>query len=531
MNGRRLLGATLVFAATLGQDKPAPPTVALRGVTNAASHMPAELPAGSLAPGSLARIEGWRFGETLAELRVVVRQNGVEYDAQPVRVGAEGIFAVLPKSLSPGKADLIVMRNGQPSVPAPIRIVESSFGAFTRNGRGWGPGEIRNADTTENSLTRGARPATTITLFGTGIQATDSVEAIVGARTINPARIAAVDGRPGVKALEIPLPADVPEGCYVPIRVRNGAGVVSNTVSVAVARDGGPCVKAGNWMASEGRQSGHVGMLILAQVDFFLVLGPQDKADFRMDLGYANFEAHQSGDQTSPIYMFPPIGACLARNGDVDPLLLRSPTDALDRTTGRLLDAAPKITISGHDIAKELMQTDRQRLRYGHVIGGLSPLMGAKQQPRFLWPGEYEFAAPAGKEVGAFRAKVRVQEPIVWKNRSRVTMVDRAKGVTLEWKAPRPDGLVVITVINADHETGTTGFCTCVERASAGQFHIPPDALANIPATSPRDFGVPMNMIFVAETPFDTRSDAKAEGLDRLIVFSASISGRSVDFR
>ena len=50
----------------LAQDGPAPPTIAFEGVANAASLMPAPLSGGSIAPGSLIRIRGWRMGPSQA---------------------------------------------------------------------------------------------------------------------------------------------------------------------------------------------------------------------------------------------------------------------------------------------------------------------------------------------------------------------------------------------------------------------------------------------------------------------------------
>ena len=71
------------------------------------------------------------------------------------------IQARVPEDAPLGSATLQVVKNGQASLEWPVAIVESSFGAFARNGQGWGPGEISSAGGAPNSELRPARPGET----------------------------------------------------------------------------------------------------------------------------------------------------------------------------------------------------------------------------------------------------------------------------------------------------------------------------------------------------------------------------------
>jgi hypothetical protein len=192
------------------------------------------------------------------------------------------------------------------------------------------------------------------------------------------------------------------------------------------------------------------------------------------------------------------------------------------------LDAGDNITVQGA-VGQRKFPGAR-----ASVLGGTTPLPQAqsKRFPLFLTPGDFTFSTPGGRDVGSFSSTVHVTPAIDWTNRDAIGTVDREHGVTVKWRAARPNGLVLITAINSDEESGGVGVCSCIEHASAGSFHIPPDALANIPPTPADQRGLPTNMLLVAELPGnDTAQTTSSGGMEHVVAFFASVSARTVSFR
>ncbi len=542
----------ILFAATgPGQnaappgDSAAPPTVAQHGVVNLASRMPSRLSGDSIARGSLISIQGWRLGpateatsspgsaltSSLAGVSVHIQQGATEVDALPMMVSATEIHAFLPQSVPLGDVEVRVLRNGMLShTPARLHVVESSFGAFSQNGRGWGPGDIRNPDGHLNSLDHAAKPGETLSLRGTGLGGAkdSSRQVLVGsleARITN-----AADGKgqaPGVDEIAFALPEETPEGCYVPVRVRSG-GHISNTVTAAISRSGGACPRAEGWMGALADQPGKLALLALARVALRLVITRSEKADYLMDAGYATFELRPSGGQPSPYYIFSPPGTCTTLAGPMTLSSLIKPASTPGRAIGVPLDAGHSVTVQSGDGERKFLSARAA------VLGGVTPFPQApsKRLPLFLAPGDFTFSTPGGRDVAPFSSTVHVTAAIDWTNRDAIGTVDRERGVTVKWRAARPNGWVVITAMSSDEESGGLGVCLCLEHASAGSFHIPPDALANIPRTPAEPQGWPTNLLLVSELPGDdTAQTISSGGIEHVLALFASVSARTVSFR
>jgi len=525
----------------------APPSIAQHGVVNLASRMPARLAGGAIGRGSLLSIRGFRLGPmepvrasgsalapSLAGVSVRIKQGALETDALPVMVSATEIHALLPVSVPPGEIEVRVVRNGQESrTPAKLRIVESSFGAFSRNGRGWGPGEIRNGDGRRNSLDHPAKPAQMVTLRGTGLGVVEpqSIQVVVGNRearatSVRPAGAQVSGQEPGVDEIAFAIPADAPKGCYVPVRVRSG-GYVSNTVAVTIAGSDGSCSTAEDWMEAQTNQPGKLAILALIRIAVRLVVTRREKADYLMDVGYANFEVRTSAHEQNPYYLLPPAGTCTTLAGSTTLSSLIRPEATLVPAIGALLDPG-SITVQGADGSRKL------RAVKPVVLGGNTPWPQAqsKRFPLLLAPGDFTFSTAGGREMGPFSTTIRVGATIDWTNRDGIANVDRERGVTVKWRAASPKGWVLITAVNSDEDSGGAGLCSCIERASAGSFHVPPNALANIPPTPAEPAGWPTNMLIVAELPGDDTARTTSSGsVDHVVAFFASASARNVSFR
>jgi uncharacterized protein (TIGR03437 family) len=326
--------AVPAFALLAWQSEP-PPAIGKDGVVNSASRMPPEFGGGQIARGSVFLIRGWRLGPDpavraekfplegkLAGISVEIRAAGVNVNAYPLSVSSNEIEAVLPSEAPLGKVELVVRKDGDPSPPLFVYVVESSFGAYSINGLGWGPAKSQIGSAS-------ARPGQTITLEGTGLGVTGGpdnrqpqrreahgrVSITAGGKPVAKIRYA---GRSaccsGTDELSFDLPVDTPEGCYVPLRVESGPGIVSNIVTVAVNRSGAACQDPGNWLPRELDGARRVGIAGLLNADVLLSL-ERKEASFNFDAGFARFVAVPAGPpQISPSYLFPPYGACTGYN-------------------------------------------------------------------------------------------------------------------------------------------------------------------------------------------------------------------------
>src|SRR5215471_890311 len=175
-----LLAACLVSAGVHAQ-----PLLYARSVVNAASYIPAGLPSGSIARGSIFTVFGagigpasgqqvsqFPIGTTLANVSISVTQGSTTVAALPLYVSATQINALMPSNTSLGAVSMRVTFNNSRSNPLPVQIVNASFGIFSFAG-GFGPGVFLNFLTSDNqpfnTPKTPAKPGQVVTLYGTGL--------------------------------------------------------------------------------------------------------------------------------------------------------------------------------------------------------------------------------------------------------------------------------------------------------------------------------------------------------------------------
>lgn len=551
--------AVITVAAWAWQADAPPPAIAHDGVVNLASQTPPEFAGGSIARGSLIRIRGWRLGPTaaataeaplnttLAGMTVELRLGDKHVNALPLKVSENEIEAVVPSNAPLGRVEIVVSKNGDPSEPLPVNIVESSFGAFSVNGQGWGPGEIRNeapGSERSNSVDFPARPGETITLAGTGLGPLEggsdesppplapvrsTVSITVGGRPVTRIRYAGRKG--GLRdALAFDLPQDVPEGCYVPVFVKSAPGIVSNVVTVSISRDGKPCTDPGNWLPRVIVNARRSGVIALLNADVLLTEDRQ-QMDFDFDAGLAKFFSVAAAPvQMSPFYLFPPLNTCTSYTRAVHGSEILSAFASMEVAHGTALSAGSVINVRGGGGLRGIHLSPEAGKGFGSVLGGQSPFPGTPQSPLFLGPGEYELAGGGEGDVGSFTAAVPVAEPVRWTNRARIAQVDRSRGVQLEWIAARPEDVMVIDAINLDGRTGALGVSECLAPARPNHFTIPAGAFAIVPPSHPGE-GLPLNLLSISEFPGVAPKAFSGPGLDRGVAFFFSTSARNVEYR
>jgi hypothetical protein len=125
---------------------------------------------------------------------------------------------------------------------------------------------------------------------------------------------------------------------------------------------------------------------------------------------------------------------------------------------------------------------------------------------------------------------LNVPPAVEWKNRDRIGVVERDKGVTVEWKAARGNDAILILAVNADRYSGDSAVCLCMARAHDGRFRIPPIALGNVPPTL-EDQDLSASYLVLMEIPLEPPVRIEARGLDSAFAAFISASGLRVKYK
>ncbi len=458
-----------------------PPAIDQEGVFNAASRIPPSLPGGGLAPGARIVIKGLRF-EANSKVRISA------HDAQVLSVSPTRILALVPEPLPAGNAGLTVANGDGVSRPFAVRIVPAAFGFYSANDKSWGPAKME-------------RP---YLLTGTGLGAVRNPAIFVAGKPARLLRAGPKPGLPGIDEIEFALPEATPSGCYVPVLARIPGGPVSNTVSIPVGECKDPPIDAGVF-------------LLLARMSSHIRTFTERGIDFTQDLAAAAFAPPPViATLLNPWRLRPPVGTCTAYTGpfysSVDEATL--PGFFADVIGGDGRDAGPVVLRGAH----RPVTIPNQAPGFYHDIIGADKSVYRAESPLVLAPGDYTVSWSSGA------ARLAMPALFSWTNASRIDTVNRAEGVTVEWKSRAP--LMGILAVNVDPDSTSMGACFCV--ATGGRFHIPPESLANLPAAS-REPGLPLSLLILAPLPDLQR--LVSEGGDRILALVTTLRAESVDYQ
>jgi len=260
------------------------PVINPGGVVNAASFANATGPTHGLVPGSIATL----FGKNLA----AATQSATSFPLVPLLGGASvsvGGFQAPLLYVSPGQINFQVPHELINSFPgcgnyyqAPVTVTTAagasdpvtvdlscvSPGIFTQDGSGCGRGAILNVkpDGTRslNSPADSASPGDFIEIYGTGLDQSynvppDGVPALANPlatseffsgvyfgltdilETGNTTFAGEAPGLVGVDQVDLQIPANVRQGCNVPVQLNSFAGGLSQPVTVSIHSGGGQC--------------------------------------------------------------------------------------------------------------------------------------------------------------------------------------------------------------------------------------------------------------------------------------------------
>ena len=467
--------------------------------------------------------------------------------------GTDQLAGIVPSSVPPGIGTLTISYNGK-SGSAPVTVVDRTPGFFTINQGGTGTAIIQNynsaTDQVINTLATPAKPGQYAILWGTGLgpdghsdvdapQPTDipvNLELYVGGKLATLSYKGRSGCCSGIDQIVFQVP-DGLDGCYVPLVAKIG-NAVSNFTTMSVSASGGACsdangLSASDIQAAQRNNKIRLGIVDLFRADIELVTGASTGFITRYDQASAVFTDLSFGELLGmPVREISTPGSCTVWRGNAnDSILNRSPVLAPHIN----LDAGT-ITVQGGGASSAM---NFRGDYYSGLLGTAAssePPSGPGPTSGFLEPGSFTVSSPGGgpipggKLIGAFNAQIAVTAPPKFDNRFEVGDVQRDQGVTVNWSGVDAGATVVIRGVSApsDPAKGAVTFF-CVEKASAGQFTIPPYVLLSLPAAdsataaSGSSLGLSVGVTGVGRF--------NATGVDLGLMRYSSVFGRSVTFR
>ncbi len=536
--------AFVLASGTLLAQSPAP-----AAVLNPASNILAGLPNSGIAQGSIFVVYGTNLGPTtLAQassiplpttegvggtsVKITVGQTTV--DAPMIYSVASQIAGVVPSSVPVGSGTLTVTFNGKTG-STPIQVVASNFGISTVNQTGGGPAVVTFPDYSVITTINPAKPGDTGVLWGTGLGPITGSDAGIPATADlgTPIKVylggvsAAVTYRgrsaaPGLDQINFVVPPGI-SGCYVSLSVQTGDNLISNTTSMSISPDGGPCSDANGIQLSslpgalsKGRVN--VGSVTLNNVSFTISEFGQTISN-STTLGAAAFERFTKAQlATSPTLSgLPSVGSCTVSQ------FTGTTTPSITSALALGLDAGSAIAVtppSGSVV--NLTQSQGVKGSYSATLSSFAA-------------GGYVISGKGGFDVGAFNTTLNVPQPLTWTNKDAITTtptrltgtVNRTQPLKITWSGGDPNGFAVIAgySISGLSDSALGGYFACVAPVSDNQFTVPPSAMLAMPATPANGIGVLLVGSSTAPQVF------QATGLDFAFAAATSISGAQVIYQ
>jgi uncharacterized protein (TIGR03437 family) len=543
-----------LFACTLlaGVAAVAQPTIG--GIVNNASYSKAPLPNSGIAQGSIFAIFGNNMGpasiayqpsyplqRSLGNTTVTVTAGGQTFQAIPVYTVGGQVGAVLPSNVPVGPANVTVTYNGQTSASVPITVVDRSFGIFSINQQGNGPGVITYATGSfaPVAATNSAKPGDYVTIWGTGLGAittdetaappqtdvkdTVPVQVWVGSQKATITYAGRAGCCAGLDQIVFVVPQGV-SGCNVSVTVQINNSV-SNTTTMAIAPNGGTCSDPGGFQQSDinalnNNAEFRLGTVSLSRIALTIAGAPTGFGNFTTDSGSASFEhfTPATAGGAASAFRIPSIGSCV--------ILPKDTGTATGGGSSIGLDAGPQIGVNGPKGQKSLTPITGLKGFYSGSLSGTPDINNPSGTP-YLDPGAYTITGPGGTDVGGFTANLTLPSLLTWTNQDAITNVPRASGQTVTWSGGAPGTLVVIFGSSSDASENTQTFY-CTAPAEAGTFTVPSAILLQLPVTASSS-GEPTGILAVGNATTPVRFTAT--GIDAGYVTAMALSGKSVNYQ
>ncbi len=541
------VSGTITIAVSTGAPPGAPPVIS--AAVNAGSFAGGGLPNGAVAQGAIFTLFGQGAGPasspslsfplqtTLAGVSIKVTQGTTSVNAIPLFVSPTQINAIMPSNVPTGQAQITVTFNGLTSSPLNVQVAGANFGMFTADQSGSGPGIFTNfnsqTDQPINSPNQPAKPNQFVTAWGTGlgaIAAADNqpppvgslavkVEITVGGQAVsNTTYFGRAPGFAGLDQMVFQVPANAPQGCFVPVVIRVN-GLTGNVTTMAVDPQGNACSDPTNPVSRFAVTGGKVGSVELLRLRANLQLNANSPSltPVTLDLGSGVFvQAAPNPFAFSPLSSLPPPGSCNAFSGAGLNVagFLAGQLPTLLPASGQTLDAGSALSVTG---AKGTAPVARSSAgaTYDAVIGGSIPVPGGPNLPLLLDPGSFTVTGPGGADVGPFTLNITVPGAINWTNEAQLTIVQRTLGITPTWTGgdPSSQGIVILGG-NLDTRAQVGGVFLCSASLGAGSFTVPPSILSTVPPTNFAQRSQTIGFLFLGVLPTSNLPTFTATGLD-----------------
>ena len=521
------LAVYLTLSAALSPVNAQPPAILQEGVRNEASRMPPSLPGGALSPGSRIVISGLRFPQVPY---LSVRAGAKEWIVTAIEAShTQGVWQ-LPGDLAPGTASLILSNEDGESRPYPISITSQSGGIYSLNGQGWGPAHAsRTQPGGGRKLIDQRQPAHAgeeIVLVATG-SAKDFLLSVGGLA----ARARWVPSAAGRAELLVRVPPGAPFGCHVPVQLSYRGGLVGNSVTIPIAPPGFPCEPEKMWPTPNVSEKAPIGLLLMARFKLRIELSGQSGVDFTDEEAALQFLS-PSADPTQPppVEILPPAGTCVTFHGlyHQEFGLRQNLLEMIrERLPGPATRAGSEIFVEGPEGRRKIPR-DAQGGGYFAFLGGERPDYIRAALPLFLAPGDYRVQASGGEDAGPFSVDFRMPPEFRSKSLIQQDSVTRRQGLRLAWTGGAQDLPIYVLAVSVRHSTTAFGACLCAAPVGQKKFTIPPEALANLPATEPEST-MPMNLVFLISTPAPALFQSR--GVSAGYVLPVTVLGRTMVFR
>ena len=547
------VGALGVFL--MGVAVAQPPLIYNRSIYNAASFMPAGVPAGAIAQGSIFTIFGaqlgptkavtassFPLGTTLGGVSITVVQGSTSVSAIPVYVSAGQINAIMPSKAPLGMVSLQVVVNNARSNMAPVQVVGSAFGTFTANGTGIGPGVLYNfvAQNNQpiNSPNVTAKPGQVITLWGTGLGPIATADNVPPTAGNLPVQVQVfVGGQPatvqysgrstccsGVDQVVFTVPSNAPSGCWVPVYVKTAGTTISNFVTMAIGTKPGVCTTDVLPQVTSSFVTGlKIGEALVTRADTYHdvgVIAPVDvTADYHVSFA---FQPDPGQFPFNPALAFPPSGSCTvyALQGD---MLNGNALPGMAPTTMPLDMGAPFL-LTGPTGSKTLTY-GFSGARAGYIGGMITN--NILPDTLFLEPGAYTVQGFGGMDVGPFSTSFTIPPALTWTNRLQTNVVPRSQPLTVSWTGGDTGQVVAMLGFGEDLPTNSSAVFVCIAPLGSTSFTIPTDMMANLPATRANPLQS-KDIIYLLALSGSSLKSIAAKGLDVGLTSFYSIIGKMV---
>ena len=447
-----VFGFTALLALPLSAQKP---VVSPGGVLNAASFVPMGEPSHAVTDGGIASI----FGQNLAAATVSAAASALPATLAGTSVTVNGapapLFYVSPTQINfqvpsstdagsysaYGHASIVVTTDAGSSDPAIVDTSTSAPGIFTVDGSGCGQGAVLNVkpDGTRslNSPSNSASPGDHLEIYATGAgsiyntrglgppdglpapddavrfgdcchvslgEDTTASRFTVNANTVFAGR---APGLIGVDQINAIIPADVRQGCAVPLRV-GAFNTFSQPVTVSIHSGGGQCVDS---------PIGSTGQLVLKRS---VVLN--DDTIPETDTFSASFSA-------SPGKTIPPPGNGFAANL----YLIKAPSCPVPGYS----------TLSAGAITVTPPQGSPIEAQPSIVNGEVS--YQAALPAGSVQPGVFQISSNGGPDLGLFQTPIYVGAGI-----QITSLFPKGKGIgkgTVTWTGGQPGDTVTMNLV------------------------------------------------------------------------------------